>query len=172
MNMTGSLSDLAAWTPSGQCSIARALRVVGTRSAMLIVREAFYGTTRFDNFSRRVGMTDASTAARLKELVSVGVLAKQPYRPDKGRARQEYVLTQMGEDLLPVVIALMQWGDKYLHQGTGPLTVVDPTGSEVRVSITDPDGTVVPMSDLSVRSEPHLRDSAPAEPPVVPVAPL
>lgn len=156
MNMTGPLSNLASWTPSDRCSITRAMSVIGSRSAILIVREACYGTTRFDDFKRRAGMTDASTAARLKELVGVGILTKQPYRLDKGRTRQEYVLTPMGEDLLPVVLALMQWGDKHLQEGKGPLTVVDPNGSEVRVSISDPDGTVLSMSDLNVRSEKRI----------------
>lgn len=84
LNMDGPLSDLAAWTAGDRCSIARALSVVGTRSTMLILREAFYGTTRFDDFSRRVSITDASSAARLKELVDAGIFVKQPYRPTKG----------------------------------------------------------------------------------------
>jgi hypothetical protein len=56
----------------------------------------------------------------------------------------------MGEDLLPIVVALMQWGDRYLQEEEGPLKVLAPAGSEVRVSITDPDGTVMSMRDLSV----------------------
>ena len=101
LHMDGPLSDLDSWTAGDRCSIARALSVVGTRSTMLILREAFYGTTRFDDFSRRVGITDASSAARLKELVDAGIFVKKPYRPEKGRTRYEYVLTRMGEDLLP-----------------------------------------------------------------------
>ena len=149
--MDGPLSDLDSWTAGDRCSIARALSVVGTRSTMLILREAFYGTTRFDDFTRRVGITDASSAARLKELVEVGIFVKQPYRPDKGRTRYEYVLTKMGEDLLPVVLGLMQWDDRYLQDDDGPLDVVDPRGERVRVRVTDGRGSEVPMNELSVR---------------------
>lgn len=149
--MDGPLSDLTTWTTGDRCSIARALSVVGNRSTMLILREAFYGTTRFDEFSRRVGITDASSAARLKELVDVGIFVKQPYRPDKGRTRHEYVLTTMGEDLLPVVLGLMQWGDKYLQDDHGPLEVVDPQGDAIHVAVTDDSGSEVPMNELRVR---------------------
>ncbi|OZD62122.1 transcriptional regulator [Rhodococcus sp. 05-340-1] len=155
LNMDGPLSDLAAWTAGDHCSIARALSVVGTRSTMLILREAFYGTTRFDDFSRRVGITDASSAARLKELVDAGIFVKQPYRPDKGRTRYEYVLTTMGEDLLPVVLGLMQWGDEYLQDDDGPLNVVDTQGKSVHVRITDDSGSEVPMNELRVRIAQH-----------------
>lgn len=151
LNMAGPLADLTAWKAGDRCSIARALAVVGTRSTMLILREAFYGTTRFDDFSARVGITDASSAARLRELVEVGILVKQPYRPEKGRTRYEYVLTRMGEDLLPVVLGLMQWGDEYLQNDSPPLDVVDEAGQPVRVRVTDPTGTAVPMDRLTVR---------------------
>ncbi|MBY4107412.1 helix-turn-helix transcriptional regulator [Rhodococcus fascians] len=151
LHMDGPLSDLGSWTAGDRCSIARALSVVGTRSTMLILREAFYGTTRFDDFSRRVGITDASSAARLKELVDVGIFVKKPYRPEKGRTRYEYVLTRMGEDLLPVVLGLMQWGDQYLQDDGGPLDVVDSQGEPVRVRVTDGDGSEVPMNELRVR---------------------
>lgn len=151
LHMDGPLSDLETWTAGDRCSIARALSVVGTRSTMLILREAFYGTTRFDDFSRRVGITDASSAARLKELVEVGIFVKQPYRPDKGRTRYEYVLTRMGEDLLPVILGLMQWGDQYLQDDDGPLDVVDSRGDPVRVRVTADSGSEVPMSELRVR---------------------
>ncbi|EUA89458.1 hxlR-like helix-turn-helix family protein [Mycobacterium ulcerans str. Harvey] len=56
------------------------MAVVGTKSAMLIMREAYYGTTRFDDFARRVGITKAATSARLAELVSLKLLARRPYR--------------------------------------------------------------------------------------------
>ena len=63
--MEGPLADLNAWDPTG-CSIARAMDLIGTRSAMLILREAYYGTRRFDGFARRVGVTDAAAAGQLR----------------------------------------------------------------------------------------------------------
>src|SRR6266568_2527399 len=79
-----------------RCSVARALGVVGTRSAMLIMREAFYGARRFDEFARRVGVTDAVAAERLRELVAAGLLEKRPYKEPGQRTREEYRLTTMG----------------------------------------------------------------------------
>jgi DNA-binding HxlR family transcriptional regulator len=103
-----------------RCSVARALGVVGTRSAMLIMREAFYGARRFDEFARRVGVTDAVAAERLRELVSAGLLEKRPYKEPGQRTREEYRLTEMGRELFPAIIALMQWGDRWLAGEQGP----------------------------------------------------
>ena len=116
MTLTGTLADRDTWE-ARQCSIDKAIDVVGTRSALLILREAFYGATRFDQFARRVGITDAVTSARLKELTDVGIFEKVPYREPGQRERFEYRMTPMGRDLLPVVVGLMQWGDRYLQIG-------------------------------------------------------
>ncbi|HEX7308198.1 helix-turn-helix domain-containing protein [Lentzea sp.] len=135
MQMQGPLSRLDEWQPQ-RCSVALALEVVGTKSAMLLVREAFYGTTRFEGFVRRVGITEAVAAKRLKELVEAGVLEKRPYREPGARTRDEYVLTEKGEALLPVVVALMQWGDAYLQEDGGPLQVVSAeTGEPVSAQV-------------------------------------
>lgn len=150
MKLTGVLEDRSAWKAT-ECSIDRAMGVVGTRSAILILREAFYGTRRFDDFAARVGITEAVAAARLKELTAAGLFEKSPYREPGQRTRYEYVLTDMGNDLLPVVLGLMQWGDKYLQTGGGPLLVTaekDPA----RVEIVGTDGTVLAADDLEVRA--------------------
>src|SRR5215203_990071 len=83
------------------CPIDRAMQVVGRRSAILLLREASYGTTRFDDFTARTGMTDAVASARLRELVDAGLLERQPYQEPGQRTRHEYVLTESGDDLLP-----------------------------------------------------------------------
>ena len=90
------------------------MALVGTKSAMLIMREAYYGTTRFDDFARRVGITKAATSARLSELVDAGLLAKQPYQEPGQRSRDEYVLTDAGTEFMPVVWAMFEWGRKHL----------------------------------------------------------
>jgi len=110
----GALSDRNAWSAHGRCSIGRAMEVVGTRSAMLLMREAFYGTRRFDDFASRVGITEAVAAKRLRELVDAGLLERTPYQEPGQRTRHEYRLTEMGRDLAPAALALMQWGDRYL----------------------------------------------------------
>ncbi|WP_067572058.1 winged helix-turn-helix transcriptional regulator [Nocardia acidivorans] len=149
--LEGKLADLSAWKPQG-CSIAKALDIVGTRSAMLILRECFYGTTRFDGFATRVGITDAAAASALRKLTEAGLLEKRPYREEGKRTRHEYVLTPMGSDLLPVVLALWQWGDEYLQDGEPPLErVEDATGEPVRVQVRSASGHEVPLENLRVR---------------------
>lgn len=112
--LQGALTDRDAWTAAGECPIERTIDVVGTKSALLILREAYYGTTRFDDFCRRVGITKAAAAARLDELVRVGLLARRPYQEPGQRTREEYVLTEAGTDFMPVVWALFQWGQRHL----------------------------------------------------------
>src|SRR3954465_9972289 len=76
LRLTGSLDPRSGWEAE-RCSIAKALDVVSARSAFLLLREAFYGTTRFDDFAQRVGLSDAVAAARLRELVDDGLLARE-----------------------------------------------------------------------------------------------
>ena len=70
--LQGVLADREKWSAVGQCAIEKTMAVVGTKSAMLIMREAYYGTTRFDDFAKRVGITKAASSARLAELVEAG----------------------------------------------------------------------------------------------------
>jgi DNA-binding HxlR family transcriptional regulator len=94
------------------CSIARTLEVVGDRWALLVVREAFLGSHRFDEIQRNTGAPRDILAARLRKLVDEGVLERRPYsdRPP----RFEYHLTEAGRDLYPVITALRQWGDRHV----------------------------------------------------------
>src|SRR5437764_5766292 len=120
VRLTGALEPREAWTAE-RCTIARSLDVIPTRSAFLILREAFYGTTRFDDFAERVGISDAVTAARLRELVDDGLLAREDYREPGQRTRQRYRLTEKGADLFPALVALMRWGDRWLDERGGPV---------------------------------------------------
>lgn len=105
---------------AARCSVARALEVVGTRSTLLLLREAFYGTRRFDDFTRRVGVTEQVAATRLKALVREGLLDREPYREPGQRTRSAYRLTAKGRDLYPVLVALLQWGDAHNPGPDGP----------------------------------------------------
>ena len=107
--LAGGLADRSAWRTT-QCPVGRALDVVGTRSAMLLLREAYYGTTRFDDFAERVRISDAVAAARLRELTEAGLFAKVPYREEGSRTRYEYVLTTRGRQLFPVLVSLIEFG--------------------------------------------------------------
>jgi DNA-binding HxlR family transcriptional regulator len=120
VRMTGRLEPRGAWQ-ADRCTIAKALDVIPTRSAFLILREAFYGTTRFDDFAARVGISEPVTAARLRELVENGLLEREDYREPGQRTRQRYRLTEKGAQLFPALVALMQWGDRWLDDRGGPV---------------------------------------------------
>ena len=120
VELTGELSPRSGWQ-STRCSLAKALEIVSTRSAFLLLREAFYGTARFDDFAERVGISDPVAAARLKELVANGLLVREPYRDPGQRTRYAYRLSEMGADLFPALAALMQWGDRWLAEDDGPV---------------------------------------------------
>jgi DNA-binding HxlR family transcriptional regulator len=120
LQLTGSMEPRSGWAAK-RCTIARALDVVSTRSAFLILREAFYGTSHFGEFAERVGISEPVTAARLAELVDEGLLDREDYREPGQRTRQRYVLTEKGADLFPVLAALMQWGDRWLDEQGGPV---------------------------------------------------
>ena len=100
------------------CSVARSLEVIGEWWSMLIIREAFLGTERFEDFQRHLGVSRAVLSARLAKLVEHGVLEKQPLKED-GR-RLAYRLTPKGKELWPVIIALMQWGDRHMPISDAP----------------------------------------------------
>ncbi len=120
LRLTGPLQPRDAWSADA-CSIRRALEVAGTRSALLILREAFYGTTRFADFAARAQVSEPVAAARLHELVGQGLLEREPYREPGQRARLAYRLTERGAELFPVLVALMQWGDRWLAPAGPPV---------------------------------------------------
>jgi DNA-binding HxlR family transcriptional regulator len=120
VRLAGALDPRAGWQATA-CSLARALDVVSSRSALLILREAFYGTSRFDDFAERVGVSEPVAAARLRELVDEGLLAREPYREPGQRTRMAYRLTDKGAELLPVLVAFMQWGDRWLQPAGAPV---------------------------------------------------
>ena len=106
-----------------RCSIARTLDVVGDPWTLLVVREAFFGTTRFDDFRRNLGIPRATLSARLATLVDHEVLERHadPETP----SRPTYRLTSKGRALSPVMTALMQWGDQWSGVGEPPVTLLD-----------------------------------------------
>jgi DNA-binding HxlR family transcriptional regulator len=156
--LRGRIRDRDSWTATN-CSVRRALDVVGTRSAMLIMREAFYGARRFDEFTRRVQITEAVAAARLRELTDAGLLARTPYQEPGQRTRYEYELTEMGRDLAPALLALMQWGDRYLaDQPGGPMKIThEQCGEPVHVEVRCAAGHEVGLGDLEMRASRRTR---------------
>lgn len=103
---------------ASRCPIARSLAVVGDRWTILILRNAFLRTRRFDDFQAQLGITRHLLANRLAKLVRLGVLAKVPYQ--ERPLRHEYRLTDMGRDWYSVQLALVAWGDKWMAGPAGP----------------------------------------------------
>ena len=116
------MSD-ASWDRS-RCSVAGTLAVVGEKWSLLVLREAFLGVRRFADFQRQLGAPKAVLSDRLGTLVDQGILRRVPYQAEGERQRHEYRLTTKGLDLYPTLVALMQWGDKYLaDDGVPPLAL-------------------------------------------------
>jgi DNA-binding HxlR family transcriptional regulator len=109
-----------------ECSVARTLDIVGEKWALLAVREVLLGNRRFDEMVRRTGAPRDTLAARLRTLVSAGILERRPYCDHP--ARFEYHLTAAGRDLNSVIMTLMAWGDRYLAGDDGPPMVLEHHG--------------------------------------------
>ena len=108
------------------CSIARTLAIVGEKWALLAVREVFLGNRRFDEMIRRTGAPRDTLAARLRTLVGADILERVQYAEHP--ARFEYRLREAGRDLYPVIVTLMDWGDRHLDDGGGPPLVIEHHG--------------------------------------------
>jgi DNA-binding HxlR family transcriptional regulator len=93
------------------CSLARALELVGDRWTILVIREAFMGTRRFDDYQRKLGCARNVLTDRLNRLVDAGILRKVPYQ--ERPPRYEYRLTRKGVELWPATVMLMKWGDRH-----------------------------------------------------------
>jgi DNA-binding HxlR family transcriptional regulator len=104
------------------CSIGRAMEVLGERWTFLILRESFYGVRRFSDMQRNLGIARNMLSTRLQTLVGAGVLERRLYQEEP--ARYEYRLTAAGRDLYPAIVTLMQWGDKHLQGELGPPVVL------------------------------------------------
>jgi DNA-binding HxlR family transcriptional regulator len=128
------LTRLAEWN----CSIAKTLDVVGEWWTLLILRDAFRGTRRFDDFQASLGMARSVLTARLHKLTDAGVLDKRQY--SEHPPRHEYELTQKGRALFPVITALQRWGDDWLAGPAGPSVqlVHAPCGQVMHPELTCP----------------------------------
>ena len=119
------------------CSIAQCLEVVGEWWSLLIIRDGFYGITRFDVFQQRLGISRNILQQRLQRLCDAGIFEKVPYceRP----LRHDYRLTEKGRDLFPILMTLQQWGDRYAAPAGRPVQVVHRAcGSDAHAVLTCP----------------------------------
>lgn len=135
-----------------ECPVARSLDAIGDWWSLLIVRDAFDGISRFGEFRRSLGIAKGMLTARLRDLVDCGVLETAP--ASDGSAYQDYLLTEKGRALFPVVVALRQWGQDHLYApGEQHSVLVDvATGSPVeKLELRSADGKALGWSDTRVR---------------------
>lgn len=143
------------------CSVARALDLLGEWWTMLIIREAFFGARHFDDFQKRLGIARNILSSRLRRLTEQGVLEQVPAK--EGGRRKIYRLTDMGRELLPVLIALMQWGDRWITgPGREPLRVVERrSGRDIpRLALRGSDGDLLTLRDLLTLPGPGADEGA------------
>jgi DNA-binding HxlR family transcriptional regulator len=141
-----------AKVPEATCSIERALGVLGERWTFLILREAFFGVTRFAEFRDRLGVAPDVLTDRLATLVEYGVLEREPYQEPGARSRFAYRLTPAGRELQVVLAALQQWGDEHLPRPEGPSMLRRVAGTDVPVHVgyIGPDGREIPDERLAM----------------------
>jgi DNA-binding HxlR family transcriptional regulator len=108
-----------AWSAEN-CTVGRTMAVLGERWTFVVIREVFNGVRRFDDIRRHSGIPRQVLSNRLALLVDQDILRREPYRQAGERARHEYRLTEKGFDLYPVLVAIADWGDRYLADAEGP----------------------------------------------------
>ena len=141
------------------CSVARALEQVGDWWTLLIVREALFGTRRFSDFQGNLGIAKNVLSERLSKLVEAGIFERTAV-PGRGNP-QDYTLTAKGRDLFPVVVALMQWGDRWIQgRGGEPLRVIARSDGKpvTAVAVRDHAGTALEIVDVRAAPGPNADD--------------
>ncbi|WP_432943697.1 winged helix-turn-helix transcriptional regulator [Kribbella sp. CA-253562] len=137
---------------AAECPVARAVDVIGDRWSLLIVRDAFDGIRRFNDFQRNLGLAKNILSSRLRELVAHGILEIVPAAD--GGAYHEYSLTRKGRDLFVILVSLRQWGEDHLFSDAEPHSVLlDTKNSEPvrKLEVTDASGRLLDSSEAFVR---------------------
>ena len=146
------------------CGIRRALDILGGKWTLLVLREAFYGVRRFDDFARALGCGRGVLSARLKTLTEAEVLKLKTYTVPGGRMRLEYCLTAKGRDLYPALLALSQWSDRWAPPPHGPVARVTEhaSGRPVTVVMTSESVRGLTFDDLAITMGPGAKPLAAA----------
>ncbi|WP_306252616.1 helix-turn-helix domain-containing protein [Parvularcula sp. IMCC14364] len=134
--------------PLEKCNLAKAVEQIGDRWSLLILRSAFYGLRRFGDFQSELEIPRTVLSGRLKRFVENGLMETRPYREAGQRPRPEYFLTQKGADLAIAMIALNQWGDKWLGEDRPAPLVFEHKESNAPLiaALTDDPACRIPMS--------------------------
>lgn len=135
-----------------QCSIARSLEQVGPWWSLLIIRDAGMGARRFKHFERSLGIAKNTLASRLAQLVEAGIMEKVPAAD--GTSYEEYLLTDKGRELTPVLLALAQWGDRWAAHEAGPsfAFIDEQTGKDVpRIWPRRENGEMIELAEIGLK---------------------
>lgn len=134
------------------CGMAHAANILGDRWTLLILREAFYGVTRFEDIRNDTGIPRAVLTSRLKRLVDYGILLKKAYQETGQRKRFAYLLTAAGGELGILLASMMAWGDKHVLGKQPLLTIVDQkSGRPVKISYVDEHGKPIKAKEVGLR---------------------
>jgi DNA-binding HxlR family transcriptional regulator len=134
------------------CSISGALDALGDSWSILVLRELFYGVRRFNDIQNDLGISRSVLTDRLARLVELGVARTEPYQQPGDRVRNQYRLTRKGVRLLPVMVALMEWGDEYINDGRGPVVLQErETGDTVRLELRSTAGAIIEPNQIVTR---------------------
>jgi DNA-binding HxlR family transcriptional regulator len=147
------------------CTIGRTMEILGERWMLVVLREVFSGIRRFDDMRERTNIPRQVLTNRLGRLVAAGVLRRSPYREPGSRVREEYRLTPKGFDLYPILVAVREWGDRYLADPEGPPmeTLHKDCGARVNVVLRCEDGhDVASARDVVPRPGPSARRRTPS----------
>ncbi|WP_460908102.1 winged helix-turn-helix transcriptional regulator [Paraburkholderia jirisanensis] len=135
-----------------ECGLAHAADLLGDRWILLILREAFYGVTRFDEIRKDIGASKHALSSRLELLTNAGILTSRPYREPGERERSEYVLTENGQSLGPVLLVLLDWGQTHLHSSGRRVALIErSTGQPVRSAFATEDGRMIGGAEVTLR---------------------
>jgi DNA-binding HxlR family transcriptional regulator len=133
------------------CPVIGALDVVGKPWTLVVLREALSGVRRFEDFQQHLGLSRSVLSRRLAEMVSDGLLRREPYQDDGFRTRHEYLPTDKALDLYPVLAGLMNWGERYVT-GSCQARLLDRRTGEPLVAALVPAGTLgCPPAEVEVR---------------------
>ena len=133
------------------CGLAEGAKILGDRWVLLILREAFYGVTRFETMLSHTHITRQTLTTRLKTMTEMGLLRKVPYREAGARERYEYVLTDKSRSLALVLFALMEWGHQHVLHSAPHIALVDSaSGEAVHPGFITASGTVASPAALQI----------------------
>lgn len=134
------------------CPVTKAMRALGDKWTLLIMRECFWGFRRFDDFQNNLNISKSVLTKKLNQLIEQELLEKRSYKVAGQRTRYEYTFTQKGKDLTKIILSFLDWGNKYLvEEGETTIKVVDKTTkNDVHIDILDNSGKRLKYRELEM----------------------